>query len=44
MSLLGERYAVEWDLEKLPPLGKGSFGVVFRVQDRVCTEKNAISF
>jgi serine/threonine protein kinase len=35
MSLVGERYAVEWDLEKFPPLGKGSFGVVFKVRDTI---------
>ena len=42
MSLLGERYAIEWDLEKLPPLGKGSFGVVFRVQDTVLETECAL--
>jgi serine/threonine protein kinase len=42
MSLLGERYAVEWDLEKLPPLGKGSFGLVFRVQDTVLETECAL--
>ena len=35
MTLVGERYAVEWDLEKFPPLGKGSFGVVFKVHDTI---------
>ena len=42
MSLLGGRYAVEWDLEKFPPLGKGSFGVVFRVQDVVLETECAL--
>ena len=33
MVLIGERYAIDWDQEKVPPLGKGSFGVVFKVLD-----------
>lgn len=42
MVLIGERYAVNWDQEKFPPLGKGSFGVVLKVRDTYLNEDVAV--